>query len=257
MGLLQTAGVVSGMGAGLSEGLKQMQTGLTHWGLQEEDRKFQSEKLAQQMQHAERLQDKQISAQSAEGDKTREAHTADSIATRASHSADTQAQIDANVEIHGKDRQSQKEIAAAHDAATTAIHAADRVLKEKEIDLVSTTSTQTAKVKALTEVGNEITRLSVIIKDPMIDKAGPEYKNLVERMGRLTNLHDSYTRSLNLGAPPAEPVKERPPFQNQLAAPTPKSTRPPVVKPTVPTGLFEADQTPYDPKTGSMMQDLR
>jgi len=56
MGLLQTAAIVSGGGQGLQRGFEQLQTGLMQRGLQAEDRAFQTEKLKQQMAHAEALQ---------------------------------------------------------------------------------------------------------------------------------------------------------------------------------------------------------
>ena len=71
MGLLQTAGIVSGMGAGLQRGLETMQSGIIQQGLTDADRKFQSEKLQLQMDHAERLQRGTIAAHADEGDKTR------------------------------------------------------------------------------------------------------------------------------------------------------------------------------------------
>jgi len=59
------------MGAGLQRGLETMQSGIIQQGLTDADRKFQSEKLQLQMDHAERLQRGTIAAHAEEGDKTR------------------------------------------------------------------------------------------------------------------------------------------------------------------------------------------
>lgn len=55
MGGLALAGAISGMGQGLERGLQQITGGLIQQGLSDADRKFQSEKLALQMEQAERL----------------------------------------------------------------------------------------------------------------------------------------------------------------------------------------------------------
>ena len=75
MGGLALAGAISGMGQGLERGLQQMQGGLIQYGLQDADRQFQSAKLKQQLDHAERMQQASIGAASAENEKNRALQT--------------------------------------------------------------------------------------------------------------------------------------------------------------------------------------
>ncbi len=81
MANLGLAGAISGMGQGLERGLQQIQGGLIQHGLQESDRKFQSEKLKLQMDHATKLQEGTIAANREEGKATRDAHAANTDKT--------------------------------------------------------------------------------------------------------------------------------------------------------------------------------
>ena len=244
MGILQTAGIVSGFGAGLSEGLKRMQTGITYWGLQQADREFQAEKLKEQLAHAERLHAQteegatgrlgmQLDAQRAEGALTREHAESMKGQEIASHEAMSTLQRESQERIASEGRQSQESIASeartsqeriasAHDRVTEAIHSADRLLKKQEIESANDISTRSTAMKGVTETGNEILRIGSIMKDPMLDRNSGEYKTLVERMRRLERQYNAYTRAVGLAKD--EPAPQRPPFKNQLA-PNGDSTR--------------------------------
>ena len=82
--------------------------------------------------------------------------------------------------------------------------------------------TRTAASKAISEVGNEITRLNTLLANPMLDPAGPHAKNLVDRLKRLEGLHDSYSRYLKPAGTPDAPTAETAPAPFNLGKYAPK-----------------------------------
>ena len=128
MSLLRWAGSISGMGQGLERGLSQMQTGVTHMGLQEErfkqdqvargeDRAFQTEKLKEQLSHAERLQGESLAAQSGEKGKDRAQQReleGDRTQIEAGKAEDARAHADKMVSLKERELETAEKTGAAH-----------------------------------------------------------------------------------------------------------------------------------------------
>lgn len=243
-GLLQLAGVVSGAGNALKEGLSDVMKYEMASSLdarrQEMDNLRQQRMLdAQRGMHTETiaagaeqgrltreqavvLADKQIGATERLADKTdtRERDLAGQVDKRVREL--TERQVGSTETIHEKDRTSAEAIAKLNRASAEAIHNADRALKRYEIDTTAESMTRTAASKAINEVGNEITRLNTLLANPMLDPAGPHAKNLVDRLKRLEGLHDSYSRYLKPAGAPEAPMTEAQPAPFNLGKYAPK-----------------------------------
>lgn len=243
-GLLQLAGVVSGAGKAVREGLsdvmkyemassldarRQEMENLRQQRMLEAQRGMHTESIAATgeqgrltREHATGLADKQIGAQERLAGKAdvRERELAAMQDTRLKELADKQ--IKSNETIHEGDRTSQEKVATLNRQSVEAIHDADRKLKRYEIDTSAESLTRTAASKAISEVGNEITRLNTLLANPMLDPAGPHAKNLVDRLKRLEGLHDSYSRYLKPAGTPEAPVSETQPTTFNLGRYAPK-----------------------------------
>lgn len=243
-GLLQAAGVVSGFGNAIKEGLSDVMKYEMASSL--DARRQEMDNLRQQrMLDAQRgMHRETIAMQREQGDKTREHQSGlaeKQMGTQIvlSTQADLRARELAGMEdkrvrevenernkttkeVHENDRDSQEYVAEITRDANVAIHNADRKLKKYEIDTSAESLTRTAASKAISEVGNEITRLNTLLANPMLDPAGPHAKNLVDRLKRLEGLHDSYSRYLKPAGAPEAPTAETPPAPFNLGKYAPK-----------------------------------
>lgn len=157
----------------------------------------------------------------------------------------------------------QKAIAAGHDAnakdvakinvdAQKSIHYADRLMKKYEIEMSADSATKTSTARALTEIGNETTRLTALLANPMLEPESA--KALKERLTKLENIHDAYSRSMlpegEKGAAASTKPKTLPPFQfpkNYGPAPKPGGGYP---------GSFKSPGVKVLPVPGDLEQEM-
>lgn len=186
----------------------------------------------------------------AEGDRLARRDLAD--ADRLSHetiaklNADTQKAIAAGHDANAKD------IAKINTDAQKSIHYADRLMKKYEIEMSADSATKTSTARALTEIGNETTRLTALLANPMLEPESA--KALKERLTKLENIHDAYSRSMlpegEKGAAASTKSKPLPPFQfpkNYGPAPKPGGGYP---------GSFKAPGVKVLPVPGDLEQEM-
>ncbi len=129
-------------------------------------------------EHAEGMQEKTIAAQekvAGMGTASHEKIAKDSNALHKQMNADTNA-------MHLKVAQIQKE------------------MHEKQYDKTFTAARLGALKDTVRELGNEITRLSVISENPMADKSSPSYKAMLIQLESATKLHNLYSKQVGLEA---------------------------------------------------------
>jgi hypothetical protein len=134
MGKLALAGIISGMGNGLSRGLENMQSGIIQEGLMNRrfehddaaanvEREFQMRKMRDQQAHETAIQKGNQDFTAGQNQQKMGAdialHTGDRSANKELHEGDR----DANAKLHADDR-----------AATKSIHDEDRKFKREELD---------------------------------------------------------------------------------------------------------------------------
>lgn len=269
-GLLNIAGAVSGAGNAIKEGASdimkhQMLIDLEKTRQAYDDKRQEKMLEAQRGMHTEtiaataeqgRLQREQLATLTGQKIKSEEQiasgrnQTEREIAAGNRASAETIASghDTTTKDIHENDRTSAERIAALNRNSAERIHDADRLLKKYEIDTTSESLTRTAASKAIGEVGSEITRLNTLLANPMLDPAGPQYKNLLTRLQRLEGLHDAYSRYLKPGGvtsestPASASTPTQPAFNYGKYAPKAPSASvaPSNVAPTQPDGLLNS-----------------
>ena len=200
MGLLQLAGAVGGMGAGLSKGLEQMNQGIITSGLQQDERKFANEKLQQQLAHAERLQGISEAGATARTDKQISAQR--DIATEGRDSAEA---------IAAENVLSQKEIHAATNEANKEIHRLTNAETRHATDSAASNSKQVAIAKVIDTIADENQRYAIILNDLKSDPNNPEYKNVTKKLQKNNIYLEAYRQRLGeLSGTTLPTVKERP-----------------------------------------------
>lgn len=260
MGFLTVAGAISGAGKAGQQAFSDMsrfaaadmmETRRQEMDLQKQERLLE----AQRGMHRETIE-----ATSREKGLDRKSTEYVATSGMQSHETIAQGQNETTIAVHKADREStervhqddrlsheaiaklnadtSKSIAAGHDAntkdiakintdATKSIHYADRLMKKYEIETTADNSTKMATSRALTEIGNETTRLTALLANPMLDPATA--KELQGRLGKLERIHDAYSRSMlpegEKGAAASTPKKNLPPFKfpQNFSAPPPKS----------------------------------
>ena len=184
---LGIAGMISGAGNAGTASLAATQHYLIASKLQEERDKHDDLRAERLMEHQTKLQQGTQSFTAAEGDKTRAAHSADITTQTAAHSADTKATL-----------QNAKEMNAATNATHLLTAKLQRQMQEKQFDKTFTTAKLSALKDTVRELGNEITRLSVVVANPLADKMDPSYKSAVIQLESATKLHNLYAKQVGL-----------------------------------------------------------
>lgn len=264
-GLLQLAGVVSGAGKALQTGLGDIAKYEMSRSLEETRRQYDDLRQQRMLEAQRGMHLETIAATAEQGRLTRE-HQAGLQQQQLGHDIVKDTMLDARVRELEKNKEkltrdiskeeilsrekigrdtnvSHETIARLNRDSNEAIHLADRTLKKYEIETTAESLTRTAASKAISEVGNEITRLNTLMANPMLDPNGPHAKSLVERLKRLEQLHDaysSYLRPPGAAAPMSEAPKESAPFNlgkfgSKKAAPAPAA-----VTPSAPQGLLNS-----------------
>lgn len=183
----------------------------------------------------------------------RDARSEDTKATILSHEKIAELTTQANKDIAAGHDANQKDIAKLNAATNQSIHKADRLMKKYEIEMTSENATKLATKGALVEIGNETTRLTALLANPMLD---PETtKALQERLQKLERMHDAYSRSMlpegEKAAATSKAQQALPPFQFPKGIPAPSSGG---SKPAYP-GAFNAPGVRVLPLPGQAEQD--
>lgn len=190
---LGLAGAISGMGHGLERGLQQMQGGLIQYGLGEADRKFQSEKLQLQMQHAERLQDRSQAAAAKENQLTRDQQVALHAQTEQGATERQQQSIGAQLTGSAIQAEATKEAAkasaASHEKISRLTNEAQKEIHKATNDVsmyVADTNRQNALLKSYSDaqqaLQTEINRLDIIATDFKANTNSTAYKSSVKEL---------------------------------------------------------------------------
>lgn len=171
---------------------------------------------------------------------------------RLSHEKISELNNTTHKEIADKGRASQETIAKLNTDTQKSIHYADRLMKKYEIELGSDSATKMSTSRALTEIGNETTRLTALLANPMMDPEAA--KALQGRLKKLEGIHDAYSRSMlpegEKGAAASAPTKTLPPFQ------FPKNMGPPPKTGGGYPGSFKPPGVKVLPMPGAMEQEM-
>jgi hypothetical protein len=187
MGNLAAAGIVSGLGQGLQQGLAQLNSGIIQYGLHSEDRKFQEAKLKEQMAHAEKL----AAGSQAHAEKLQEG-TLNAAESRlgkeiSSREKEGEAGRGSAEKIHGLDEASREKIAREGNATHKEIAAASNAVHLKIAELNNKLQHQQLNATELTAVqhyidslGDDIRGVELKLLDPLADPSSVIGKTLIE-----------------------------------------------------------------------------
>lgn len=211
MGLLTLAGGLSGAGTALQQSLAKTQETMNAKDIenlrQEMENKRQDKNLEAQKQlqaaalgSAANLQAESLKAGATEGRLTRESNTANTVMgigvqneqfgkKLASDVKLAQNTIDANKQIHDESNKTQLQIAKLQ-----------RQMQEKQFDKTFTAAKLTALTHTVSELGNTITRLSVVVSNPLADKTDPNYQAAVLQLETATKMHNMYAKAVGANA---------------------------------------------------------
>jgi hypothetical protein len=195
---LSLAGMISGAGEGAGRALTMGQA------------QYGAERLQAARDEMDNLrQQRLIEHQSAEARLSREAAAANTDKTIAAQAVNTDKTLLSHEKVAGEERTSREGISKASlenakemNAATNATHLLTakltRQMQEKQFDKTFTQAKLSALKDTVRELGNEITRLSVVVSNPLADKTDPSYKAAVMQLESATRLHNLYAKEVGL-----------------------------------------------------------
>lgn len=217
------------------------------------DRSLSRDLQSTELQSREAIAQGQNETTTAIHKRDREARSEEAKAAILSNEKIAELTTQANKDIAAGHDANQKDIAKLNAATNQSIQKADRLMKKYEIEQTAENSTKLATSRALTEIGNETTRLTALLANPMLDPATT--KALQERLNKLERIHDAYSRSMlpegEKGAAASTGQKTLPPFQFPKGIPAPSSGS---LKPAYP-GAFNAPGVKVLPLPGQAEQD--
>lgn len=230
MGLLTLAGALSGAGKGLEEGLGKTQTWAAWQQLEKNRSELEASRQDKQLAATQRMHAEDIQSRASEGKLSREhAEKLQSLHAE-SIGKEKAAERLSHETIAREGHTTQKEIAEINNRSVKGAHEADRALKEWQLEqskeaadlrnnfVEATKSGDKAAIKAaksaytayaekpwesekidltsavngMRETGTEITRLSVALKDPMIDRKGADYAAMSRQLDNATAAHAAF-----------------------------------------------------------------
>ncbi len=203
MGKLQLAGMVGGLGTGLSQGLAQMHGGIIQHGLLEESQKFQTMKQQEQMAHAERLQANTIAATHTEGEATRtqakelagqsdQLHRDLAFDANLAKRQDTEATIASHEKISGATIKSHEDISKATLAVNERIANAKMAIDKEQI----TASEAASLTKTIGDARQEVTRLYIENNKLLQDKDSASAQLIQAELEKTKRTIDGYEATL-------------------------------------------------------------
>jgi hypothetical protein len=195
---LGLVGMISGAGTAAKESLAKQQEYMNTDAL-----------LRTRDEMENKRQDKMLAAQARENAAAREASATEHRETRTLTREEGAATRTASHEEGEATRQTHKDIskdtlANAKDinAATNATHLLiakiQRDMHDKQFDKTFTQAKLSALKDTVRELGNEITRLSVVVSNPLADHADPSYKAAEIQLESATRLHNLYAKQVGL-----------------------------------------------------------
>lgn len=203
--------MISGAGEAGSKALTSAQTYVQTSMLQAERDKMDLARQQILLDHNAKMQGQKIDAEAVQGEKTRELTRSEGMANRTSHEGIAEKQLTTTTNTANLDRKSKEELAENADQmhrdinnATNRTHLLTakltREMQQKQFDKTFTVAKLDALKTTIRELGNEITRLSMVVSTPLADKNDPSHKAAVEQLRHATEMHNLYAKQVGIEA---------------------------------------------------------
>lgn len=184
--------------------------------------------------HAEAMTDKQITAHADEGDKTRAHADTSQMRSMIHSSSESDKSIGSSEKIHAETNKVNKEIHSATNATQLTIAQIQRDMHDRQFDKTFTQAKLTALTGTVRSLNDEITRLSVVLSNPLADKTDPSYKAAAIQLDSATKMFNLYSQhigseagiakeDIQTTAPPVK--KDLPAFKSPTSAAPPQPAR--------------------------------